>query len=442
MGLGLLGRGVRDVRFLAEKGANLIVTDLKTEDELADSLAQLKGFENIQYVLGEHRLEDFWNRDMILKAAGVPLNSVYIAEARKNGIPIEMDESLFMKLAEDVIVIGITGTRGKTTTTHCIYEILKTALRRNSEQAEKTVHLAGNIQDIATLPLLDVIKPGDYIVCELSSWQLQGFGEDQMSPHIAVFTNFMPDHLNYYQGNMDAYFADKANIFQYQNEKDYLVLGEEVSKDVQARFGYIKSNVFVVGKSNVPKEWNIKIPGEHNLENISQAVKVAEILGINAEVIKKAIEDFQGVKNRLDLIQEMNGIKIYNDTTATTPEATLAGLKALSQNQNVVLIMGGQDKGLNTNKLIDSLDVYCKAIVLLAGNGTKKIRAAVHNLQFKNIAIDESEALDDAVAKALGYAEEGDIILFSPAFASFGMFKNEFDRGEQFCQIARRLKIR
>ena len=216
MGLGLLGRGVNDVRFLAEHGARLTVTDLKTADDLAPSLERLADLDGIRYVLGEHRLEDFRSADFVLKAAGVPRDSPYVAEARAHGIPVEMDEALFAKHA-DVRLAGVTGTRGKTTTTLLLHRIL--------EQAGLRPHLGGNIRDVATLPLLDVVAPGDVVVLEVSSWQLQGFGDAGFSPHVAVFTNFLPDHLNYYGGDMDAYFADKANVFRFQRPGDVLVVG-------------------------------------------------------------------------------------------------------------------------------------------------------------------------------------------------------------------------
>src|SRR3989344_8267606 len=196
MGLGLLGRGVGDVAFLAECGAELIVTDLKTKEQLKESLEKLAKFKGIKYVLGEHRLEDFRNRDFILKAAGVPLDSVYIEEAKKNNIPVEMSAALFAKFS-GLPIIGVTGTRGKSTVTHLIAHIL--------ESAGKRVILGGNVRGVSNLQLLKEINPpagrADVAVLELDSWQLQGFGEAKISPHISAFTNFMQDHLNYYKNN-------------------------------------------------------------------------------------------------------------------------------------------------------------------------------------------------------------------------------------------------
>ena len=177
LGLGLLGRGVGDARYLAEQGAELIITDLKTAEQLAPSIAQLADFPNITYTLGEHRIEDFKGRDFILKAAGVPDPSEYLDTARTAGIPIKMSASWFAKIS-GIQCIGITGTRGKTTTTYMIHSIL--------EQAGIPVVLGGNIRGVSTLALLTDITPEHVAVLELDSWQCQGWGEALMSPHIAV----------------------------------------------------------------------------------------------------------------------------------------------------------------------------------------------------------------------------------------------------------------
>src|SRR3989344_3946902 len=226
-------------------GAKLLVTDLKSREELQSSLLRLKRFRGIQYVLGRHRLEDFRNRDLILKAAGVPLDSPYIAEARKNGIPIEMDESLFMKLAPPITTVGVTGTRGKTTTTQLIYEMIRASGRR--------VHLGGNIPGVATLPLLGRVKTGEAVVMELSSWQLQGFGENRISPNIAVFTNFLDDHLNYYRGDRDAYWRDKAQIFLHQKAGDVVIAEPGVARRIRKEQPTIRSRLIIARPGDIPR---------------------------------------------------------------------------------------------------------------------------------------------------------------------------------------------
>jgi UDP-N-acetylmuramoylalanine--D-glutamate ligase len=430
MGLGLLGRGVGDAAFLAECGADLIVTDLKTHEQLTSSIKKLSRFKNIKFVLGEHRLEDFANREMIIKAAGIPLDSPFIAEARKNNIPIEMSTALFASLTKATI-IGITGTRGKSTVTALIYEILKGAGRK--------VYLGGNVKGLATLPLLQKAKKGDCVVMELDSWQLQGFGERKISPQIAIFTTFLSDHLNYYKGDMERYFEDKANIFKYQNKAGTLVLGEQVVPIVKKRYKHFKSKVFIASKKNVSKNWDIKIPGLHNRENMAVALEVARILKIPLQIVKKTIESFKGVPGRLELIYTHKGIKIYNDTTATTPDATIVALRALSEKKNIILILGGADKTLNMKKLFAEIPKHVKTLVILPGTGTQRVQKDISALS-KHVEILTVSSLREAVEKGIQSAQKGDVLLLSPAFASFGLFKNEFDRGEQFDEIVKKLK--
>mgnify|MGYP003424468059 CR=1 FL=1 len=420
MGLGLLGRGVGDVAFLAECGARLLVTDLKSKAELKTSILKLKKYKNIKYILGEHRLEDFRNKDMILKAAGVPLESVYIAEARKNRIPIDMSGTLFAKLS-DMPMIAVTGTRGKSTVTHLIAYIL--------EKAGQKVVLGGNVQGASNLQLLKQVKNGGIAVFELDSWQLQGFGESRISPQVSVFTTFFPDHMKYYSNDMKKYFEDKANIFKYHTKNDLLVMGSQALPFFENWKGEYRGRL-VEAKTSLPLGWKLKIPGEHNVYNAVLAVEVVKRLGVKEDVIKKALAGFKGVNGRLEIIRALKGVKYYNDTNATTPEATIAALRALGVDSNVILIAGGSDKGLDMSALVNEIPKYTKAIFLLAGTGTESIKAKISNsLEVKNLKL--------AVTLAKKLAKKGDVILLSPAFASFGMFKNEYDRGDQFNKIVK-----
>ncbi len=429
MGLGLLGRGLADVAFLAECGAEIIVTDLKSVEDLAPTLKKLKKYKKVTYVLGEHRLEDFTDRDMILKASGIPLDSPFIAQARANNIPIEMDESLFVKLAPEIKVIGITGTRGKSTTTMLIFDMLKHAKRKRALKGK--VFLGGNIRGMATLPLLKKIKAGDTVVLELSSWQLQGFGEARISPHIAVFTNFLDDHLNYYKGDRDLYWQDKSYIYSFQTSNDFLIAPTNLLKEIQVRYEDLSTH-FVIPVS-VPRTWKVYLKGEHNKASIALACAVGSVMQIDEDIIKEAVTKFKGVEGRLQRVADINGIKIYNDTTSTTPDSLLAALEALGEQKNIVLIMGGADKNLDMEHALRRIPEFVTTVVLLSGEnttGTEKIKPFMNTLS--DVHIMEVGDLKDALAKAFFVSRSGDSILFSPGFASFGMFKNEFDRGDQF----------
>ena len=437
MGLGLLGRGVGDAMFLAECGAKLTITDLKTKEQLKESLKKLKKFKDIKYVLGKHRLEDFRNCDFILKAAGVPFDSIYIKEARKNNIPIEMDVSLFTKCTPETMTIGVTGTRGKSMTTTLIYKILSKNLKN------KKVYLGGNVRGVVTLPLLKKVKAGDIVVCELDSWQLQGFGDAKISPHISVFTSFMPDHMNYYKGSMKKYFADKANIFKYQKKGDILIIRPDIKKLILKN---LKSKLIVVNKKDVV-DWKFNVLGDHHKENLACAVAVAKNLGISMEKIKVSVAKFKYLEGRFQLLRTYRGIKIYNDNNATTPEATIAGIEVLSgvkhprrgfytRQERIIFICGGSDKKLALDNFVKVVNKSCQMVIMIPGSGTERLLKN-YKLRIKN---EKAKDLKDAIKKAIKHAKQEDIILFSPAFASFGMFNNEYDRGDKFIKIVKSLK--
>lgn len=431
MGLGLLGRGVGDAEFFAQCGAKVLVTDLKTEIELSDSVARLKKYKNVSFHLGGHNEKDFTDCDMVIKAAGVPLDSPYITAARNANVPVYMSTALFAKFAADIgaTIIGVTGTRGKSTVTHMIFHVLQKSGRR--------AHLGGNIRGTSTLAMLPDIQKGDICVLELDSWQLQGFGDLKISPRIAVFTNFMPDHLNYYGGDMKAYFADKANIFTYQKEGDVLFAGKSVAERIKT------VHLCVTVPAELPSDWNLTVPGEHNRENAVLAMAVLEILGFQKSDIKAYIEAFSGIEGRLQFVREINGIKIYNDNNATTPEATIAALKALDEGKkNIILIMGGADKDLNLQELISRIGKSCKKVISLEGTGTLRLREAVNLTPLASTEVFKGSPLNQlerAISLALKTADPQDIILFSPAFASFGMFKNEYDRNDKFMKAVSEL---
>jgi UDP-N-acetylmuramoylalanine--D-glutamate ligase len=427
MGLGLLGRGVGDAKFLASQGADLIITDLKNEEQLQSSLQELGSFSNITYRLGGHDLSDFRDRDFILKAAGVPLDSPFVAEARKHGIPIKMSASWFAEVS-GIKTVGITGTRGKSTTTMMLFDIMNVARMR--------VLLGGNVRGVSTLALLPKVSEESIALMELDSWQCQGWGEAKMSPQVAVFTTFFDDHLNYYKGNRASYLEDKAQIFLHQKEGDILVVGEQAAPALEKYKGAISSRLRVANARN----FALQIPGEHNMLNAACAYEAALALGVSDDIIRRSLKDFRGVPGRLEFLREYRGVKIYNDTTATTPEATIAALRAVGdvQRKNVVLIMGGADKGLKEDSLIQEINRYCKSVIALEGTGTLRLQET-HRLEDIAQLRGVSNSLESAVRLGLGESDAGDMLLFSPAFASFGMFKNEFDRGDQFREIIEEL---
>ncbi|MCX6756989.1 MAG: UDP-N-acetylmuramoyl-L-alanine--D-glutamate ligase [Candidatus Nomurabacteria bacterium] len=425
MGLGLLGRGLGDIEFFAKNGAELIVNDKKTEKELVTSVLALSKYKNITYHLGEHRMEDFENRDFIFKASSVPLDSENIKYAKSQNTPVYMSAALVcgivMKNLPNVKIIGITGTRGKSTTTQMIAHILKSA--------DKRVSLGGNIRGVANLPLLDEIEDGDFLVLELDSWQLQGFGDMKISPHISVFTSFLDDHMNYYKNDKELYFNDKANIYRNQKKLDVLIVSPDAEEEIKKR----DPNQEMIIAVNGHIETNLI--GEHNQTAAKMAYEVASQCGLVDKDIRGAIATFKAVEGRLEDIGIFKGVKVFNDNNGTTGDATVKALESIITTYNLkpILIVGGNDKGLPIDELEKAIKAKTKEIIYLSGTGTDRI-----SLPKKY----EFEKLADCIKKAFELAGEGDVILFSPAFASFSKyFNNEYERNDEFVMEVGKYKV-
>lgn len=419
MGLGVLGRGAGDAEFLAQCGADVLVTDLKSEEQLQSSLVRLHMYENITYRLGAHTEEDFVQCDMVIKAAGVPLDSPFIEAARKAGVAVYMSTALFAKFAQEegAMIIGITGTRGKSTISHLINHTLAHAHRRTL--------FGGNVRGVSTLALVPQVRAGDYAVLELDSWQLQGFGDLEISPQISIFSNLMPDHLNYYR-DMDRYFRDKANIFFNQKPGEHLIVGASLVERVQA----LQPINAPVVPGPIPDDWKLNIPGDHNRHNAALARAALQAAGLSDEEIRRGFETFFAIEGRLQFVREVKGVKIYNDNNATTPHATIAALDSFPR-KTVVLIAGGADKEIPLDELALKMLAWCKHVFLLDGTGTKRLKQLVDAPVYAS--------LEAAFKDAYAVAQPGDVLLFSPAFASFGMFTNEYDRNDQFRALVKQL---
>ena len=437
MGLGLLGRGVGDALYLAEAGAIVTVTDLKSAEELAESVLLLAGYPNVTLVLGEHRTQDFVDRDLILVAAGVPFDSGYLVQARSAGVRLVQSAALFAELS-GVPIIGVTGTRGKSTVTHMIHHVL-------SVTTGETVLLGGNIRGVSNLQLLKSVTAESLCVMELDSWQLQGFGWAGISPSVAVFTNFMEDHLNYYMTGgkthgeaMKQYFTDKAQIFLHQEDSGVFITTPEVFEWIKSTIprAALGQEVVLADVSVLPEDMLLATPGEHNRLNAALAYEALRAASLSDEEIFDGLASFPGVPGRLEYLGTFGaGVRVYNDNNATTPAAVIAGLRAVGdiEVERIILIAGGAYKAVDPTPLAEVIPQYCKQVILLSGTGTDMLKLL--------IAAVEVDSLAAAVEAAFAVSAPGDIILFSPGFASFGMFKNEYDRNDQFVALITALDV-
>ncbi len=418
LGLGVNQGGLGATRFFAKAGAQVKVTDLKSKEELQASIDQLEEFPEIEYILGEHRFEDLDWADLIIKNPALRPDNKYLVYARESGKQVETDMGIFLEFVEPIQVIGITGTKGKSTTSSLIHEVLK------SELGEKVL-FAGNIGK-SVLDTIEHLQSDSLIVLELSSFQLEGWDQHSLSPHISLVTNIMPDHLNYY-GTMENYIAAKRPIALYQNSDDFLLIyadNETINSD--SFLEGCKGQIIKFSSSDLPNNFTPILPGDHNRANIAGALAVAKLFKIPQNQALTAINQFKGVEFRQQLIKEWQGVKFYNDTAATGPDATISALKSFP---GAIFIVGGMNKNLPYHDLAHELPEFAKAIYLIEGDATEEIKKSLPSQdKIKGEYNNFDEMLEDIKKSIL----PGDTVILSPAAASFNLFQNEFDRGRKF----------
>jgi UDP-N-acetylmuramoylalanine--D-glutamate ligase len=442
-GLGLNEGGVGTVEFLERSGVReILVTDVKKREELLPSLKRLEKYRNITYILGAHRPEDFSHTDLVIKNPAIPWTNEYIRLAEKSGVQVEMDSSLFFMFCKNPI-IGVTGTKGKTSTSSMIVHIF--------ENVGKPVSRVG-ISQIPVLGALEKVRPDDTVIFELSSWRLSALGRMKKSPHIAVFTNLHPDHLNYYK-TMAAYRKDKEYIFRFQKKGDILIAnaaidlpdgGESLSEKIlfsenETVSGdglFFRGAAAIISRDGQEtvlfRKEDLRISGSHNQANALAAAAAAFASGITPDGIAAGLRTFRGVPHRLELVAEKNGISFYNDSAATIPEAAISALHSFDR--PIILVAGGADKNLKFGPFAAEILSRTKGVVFFKGEATEVIKRELRKIMGDgaDVRFETVDSMAKAVEMASRSADPGDIVLLSPGAASFGVFKNEFDRGEQF----------
>jgi len=441
-GLGLNQGGVGSAQFFASKGAIVKITDLKTKKVLESSINQLKKFPGITYTLGKHKYEDIDWADLIIKNPAVKPSNPYLQYAQKHHKKIETDMGIFLQHVKPDQIIGVTGTKGKSTTASLIYEVFKKTFGVNLSHTRggirthrwKNVILAGNI-GVSVLETIPLIKKDILIVLEISSFQLEAFKKHRVSPRWAVITNITPDHLNYHQSMKD-YINAKKIIAQYQKTEDFLFLPTDLVGRVRRTYEVnllkgIRSKIIYFSKQNLPADFKPSLLGEHNKENIAAALAVGKIFGLNKTSILKTLSQFKGIPFRMELAKIWNGVKIYNDTAATSPEA---GIQAIKTFPGCILICGGMNKGMDYTEYATAIVKNVKKVFFLEGDSTDSILLSLRGAKRRgNLKIyGPYNNLEKLLADVKEIAKPGDIILFSPAATSFNLFQNEFDRGRQF----------
>jgi UDP-N-acetylmuramoylalanine--D-glutamate ligase len=470
MGLGRYkqGSGLGVAKWLMRHGAQTVITDLKSAEDLKESIDLVMEWyhkykdlypSRVMYepifVLGEHRKEDFTNVQCVVQNPGVPSESDYIQAAKAAGVAIESDVSLFFRFYPHQTV-AVTGTKGKTTTTLLIAEMLKTL--------DERAVAAGNVRVSPLEHLDELLERGapTPIVLELSSWLLDSLPQSLVElghgPDISVLTNIYPDHLNRYATFAD-YVNSKAIIFRYQRPDQYTILNFD-HELVRSLDGQVKGRLYWFSKTDQPEKSGcfvkddgmiiirhegkeiavmplnqVKLEGGHNTENVLSAIMAAFLRGVSLSGIVATLKTFEGVPDRQEIVREVDEILYINDTTATAPQAVVAALERFGKDKSVVLIAGGMDKSLPYEAMAEAIKKDAKHTVLLPGSASDLLEKALGG----TVPLTKATDMHDAVQKAHALAERGDVVLLSPGAASFNQFQNEFDRGEKFREEVRNL---
>lgn len=446
--IGLGKSNIPLIRFLHGLGCAVTACDKKTREELGKALDPLAGLP-VTYSLGQDYLQGVAGCDYLFVTPGMPKDLPEIKAAIDAGAKLDSEMGLFFSLCRAPI-IGITGSIGKTTTTTITGEILRAAGR--------TVHVGGNIGH----PLLseaEHITPDDIVVLELSSFQLQML---ERSPQISVVLNIIPNHLDQHR-SMEEYIEAKKNIFRFQRAGDYTILNlaNPVTAAMAAeapgnilRLGgeqAVERGVFVRDGAIIYRNAGteeavctlaeIKLPGRHNVEDIMAAVAATKLVGVSSDAIRQVVRTFAGIEHRLEFVRELAGVKYYNDSKATTPQSTMAAIGAFEA--PVVLIAGGYDKHVPFDEMAEAIVASPIKTLILIGVTAGQIRQAVARAAERagrGPAVQQQATFAEAVTAAQAAAAPGDIVLLSPACASYDMFPNFEVRGTEFKRMVNALQ--
>ena len=445
LGLGI--EGVDVVRYLATHGASVTVSDAKSPEELSARITELDGLP-VRFSLGGNRVDDAVSADLLMVSQGVPLTLPAVAAARERGIPISSMTRLFLELCP-AVVVGITGSSGKTTTTALVGAMFAAAGRK---------HVVGGNIGVGLLGLLECITPETWVVLEISHSQLEMAGR---SPHIACVLNVTPNHLDRY--TWEEYIALKLRILQAQKRDDVAVLNLEdevtcsFATETPARIvwfssrrvpngdaaAYLREGSLIWRQGSVETKLlsvdEVPLRGAHNVENVLAAIAIACSAGLESDAVARAIRQFTPVPHRLELVAAVNGVSYYNDSIATTPERALAGLR--SYQEPVVLLLGGREKHLPVEDLAQEAAERCRAVVCFGEAGPLLDEAVSYasGQAGRDLPIERVETVEDAVEAARQHARPGDVVLLSPACASYDAYASFEERGEDFRRIVRGL---
>jgi UDP-N-acetylmuramoylalanine--D-glutamate ligase len=452
--VGVLGLGEENlalVKYLIAQKAKVVICDQKSREELGKYYRQMENLP-VQFRLGPHYLDHLEDFATVFRTPGLPYLHPKIQEAKNSGVEISSQTKLFFSLCPCPI-IGITGTKGKGTTTALIGEILKRKFQNpnvkfqtNSQsQTPKNIYVGGNIGH-PPIEFLDKLTKTDLVVLELSSFQLQDLDR---SPHLAVILDIKVDHLDYHRDEKE-YVEAKRNIVKYQSPKDFAVINADYLTSIEFASStlakiywfsrrksvdlgtFLLNNELILRTEDndypIIKTEQIQLRGAHNLENIAAAITASFLAGADIEAIKSAVKDFRGLEHRLEFVREVGGVKFYNDSFSTTPETTIAAIQSFAE--PLILLLGGSEKGADYQELGKVISQSRVKMIIPIGLTAKRIIKEITKSEIK--IIEEIQSMSEAIKIAQKNARPGEVVLLSPASASFDRFQNYKERGKIF----------
>lgn len=418
-GLGHFGGQVAVARWLVEQGAKVLVTDRAPAEKLIDSVRQLEGLP-IEFRLGEHRVEDFAKADLVVASPAVPPHNEFLRAAREAGVPVTTEIRLFVERCP-ATVIGVTGTKGKSTTTALLGEMLKQRF---------TAWVGGNIGR-SLLPDLAKIERSHLVVLELSSYMLDYLGAMRWSPHVSLVTLIAADHTEWH-GSHDAYLEAKKNILRFQRPDDVAVLnGEDEATASLAHETPARVLLYNIAST---RPFELLLPGRHNQLNAQGAFMAAGVMGVTWQEAQEAVRNFRGLPHRLQLVHEQDGVRFYNDSIATIPESAIAALNAFPA-KRVIQIVGGYDHHLPITAMCAALIERAKAVLCIGATGDQIADTIADTSHSAAASVYRCGDLATAVRMARQVATSGDIVLLSTGYKSYDQFANFEERGETFGRL-------
>ena len=410
VGMGAHGEMVADIKFLLRLGVNTTLYEMRSETRLHGPLAVLKEAGLAEYHMGKIQTDDLIGFDLIILSPDISNKSFFLKKAKEKEIDIEYPDTLFLKLAPSITLIGIMGACGKSTVAHMLYGMLK---RSFSEYEDQGLYFIDPDLPNGSIAHLKKIKAGDVVLARIPEELINEYHTAHISPHVAIITSL---------SSINTHEVKKiSSLLEFQTYNNFIIASDEVIDSIKEQVKF------------TPKAKMLRTKGK----NSTLATQAAELFKVNSEICQTVVDEFTGLKGHQELVKKMNGIEYYNDASSISPMSTLYALRDLSNNKNVVLILGGAYTGYDYGDLIKNIPEYAHTVILLPGSGTIGFRKEIEKLQ--GIKYMQSPNLEEAVLVSKDYARKGDIVLFSPGCEAIGVHISRRERGEKFVKAVRSL---